>query len=106
MTAHIVRNDSVETVSDATFFRLAFGHYPRVRTAEEEARLANARLIETIHKAAYLEAHREREAIVRDRMENGTGDYATYLRKVNEPFYRAAEIVNQAVAELQRKRAA
>lgn len=95
-------------VSPADFLRAVTGKPPRspVEIAEAEARGARIRLAETIHRAEYARAGREREAIIRDSIQNGTGDYDDYLRRVNEPFVRAAERVKRRIAEFERKVAA
>jgi len=106
MNAHIIDQfGNVETVSDSDFFCRAFGHSPRVRTAEEQARIARARLIETFHRAAYLQANREREEVIREGGRDGE-DYADWHRRLNEPFIKAANAVNKYVEELQRRLAA
>ena len=107
MTSIFIHSDgSVEETSDREFFRRVFGkELPSdAEIAERAARRARIELLVLIERTEYARANREREAIRRDASVNGTGDYEDYLRRVNEPFARAAERVKARMAEFDAKR--
>lgn len=95
-------------VSPAEFLRMVLGKPPltEAEKAEAQARGARVRLFETIQRVEYAKARREREAIIRDSIINGTGDYDEYLQRVNAPFERAAKRVKARLAEYDARRAA
>lgn len=94
-------------VSAADFFSALTGGQVRseAEKAEADARAARIRLATTIHDAEYAVARREREAIIRGGMQDGE-TYEEYHRRLNGPFYRAADRVNRRMAEIARRRAA
>ena len=100
MTDFLILADA-RTTTATDFFRDVFGLAPRsaAENAEREARAARYRLIEQIEKVEFARARREREAIIRDGIINGTGDYDAYMGRVNRPFAEARERVAARVAE-------
>src|SRR5690242_13985181 len=99
MTAIIIDSfGNREEVSDREFFRRAFGREPTVRTAEQEAERARRKLIAAIEKVEFARANREREAIIRDGIINGTGDYQAWRERLDRPFAEARARVNTRLA--------
>lgn len=86
-------------MSGADFLRALSGKPPQTEAekAEADARRAWFALFETVERAEYLQARREREKIIREGMLDGE-TYDEWNRRLNSPFYRAAKRVNAFVA--------
>jgi hypothetical protein len=99
------------TEAGADFFRRVFNKPPRtpVEIAQREARDELIRVATLIERAEYLRANREREAIIRDHCINGLREgetYSDYHNRLNEPLRRAADRINEQLAEFEMRRAA
>jgi hypothetical protein len=98
------------TTSPIDFLRELLGESPQSQAEKDEAdaRAARIRTADLIHKAEYAIARRQREALIWDRIINGSQGLSDeeWHTRLNEPFCKAADRVNARLAELERRRAA
>jgi hypothetical protein len=96
------------TEAGADFFRRVFNKPPRtpVEIAQREARDELIRVATLIERAEYLRANREREAIINQVGSFRGETYEEWRARLNGPHCRAADRINEQLAEFEMRRAA